>query len=282
MIADWLTSLGLGAAKPALAALVLPPASLLALAFAGALLARSRPRTGPWLAGVACAAAWLASCTGAAHWAENHWLDEPPALDAAQRGALRVRAAAGAPIAIVVLGGGLTGPAPEYGEYNLASPSLGRLRYAIWLARQTGLPIAASGGRGWSRPDPAAPPEAALMAEIAQADWGMPLRWTETASHDTHENAIDTLALLRPAGIRELVVVTHGLHMPRALREFRAAAVASAGSAPAAASVAITAAPMGQPGRDGFNLLDWFPSGEGALRMHEVLHEVLAGIGDAR
>jgi uncharacterized SAM-binding protein YcdF (DUF218 family) len=282
MIADWLTSLGLGAAKPALSALVLPPSPLLALAFVGALLARSRPRTGRWLAGVACAAAWLASSTGAAHWAEKHWLDEPPALDAARRGALAARAAAGEPIAIVVLGGGLTGPAPEYGRYTLANASLGRLRYAVWLARETGLPIAASGGRGWSRPDPLAPSEAALMAEIAQGEWGMPVRWTDTASHDTHENAIDTLALLRPAGIREVVVVTHGLHMPRALREFRAAAAAPAGSAPAAAPLAITAAPMGQPGLDGFNLLDWLPSGEGALRMHEVLHEVLAGIGDVR
>jgi uncharacterized SAM-binding protein YcdF (DUF218 family) len=284
MIADWLTSLGLGAAKPALAALVLPPSPLLALAFAGALLARARPRTGRWLAGLACAGAWLASCTGAAHWAENHWLHEPAALDATQRGALRARAAAGEPIAIVVLGGGLSGPAPEYGQYNLDNASLSRLRYAVWLGRQTGLPIAASGGRGWSMPDPAAPPEAALMAEIAQAEWGVPLRWTDTASHDTRENAIDTLALLRPAGIRELVVVTHGLHMPRALREFMAAARAAtaAGSAAVAVPVAITAAPMGQAGHGGFNLLDWFPSGQGALRMHEVLHEVLAGIGDAR
>lgn len=286
MIADWLASSGLGAAKPVLAALVLPPSPLLALAFAGALLARSRPRTGRSLAALACVGAWLASCTGAAHWAETHWLDEPPALDAGRRAALRARAAAGEPIAIVVLGGGLSsGPAPEYGQYNLDNASLGRLRYAVWLGRQTGLPIAASGGRGWSTPDPAAPPEAARMAEIAQAEWGVPLRWTETASHDTHENAVDTLALLRPAGIRELVVVTHGLHMPRALREFRAAAAASAGaagSAGSAAPVAITAAPMGQAARQGFYLLDWFPSGQGALRMHEVLHEVAAGIGDRR
>lgn len=280
MIADWLTSLGLGAAKPALAALVLPPVPLLALAFAGAWLARARPRTGRWLAGLACAGAWLASCTGAAHWAERRWLAEPAVLDAARRGELRARAAAGEPIAIVVLGGGLSGLAPEYGLYNLDNASLARLRYAVWLGRQTGIPIAASGGRGWSLGDPAAPPEATRMAEIAQAEWGLPLRWTETASRDTHENAIGTLALLRPAGIRELVLVTHGLHMPRALREFRAAA--AAGSAAGAAPVAITAAPMGQAGAERPSPLDWFPSGQGALRMHEVLHEVLAGIGDAR
>ena len=70
------------------------------------------------------------------------------------------------------------------------------------------------------------------MAEIARAEWNVPLRWTETASRDTHENAVNTVALLRPAGIREIVLVTHGLHMPRALREFRAAAAAPAASAP--------------------------------------------------
>jgi uncharacterized SAM-binding protein YcdF (DUF218 family) len=150
---------------------------------------------------------------------------------------------------------------------------MGRLRYAVWLSRQTGVPVAATGGRGWGAPDPAIPPEATRMAEIAQAEWGVPLRWTETASRDTHENAVDTLALLRPDGIRELVLVTQGLHMPRALREFRAAA-----AQPASAAIRLTAAPMGQAYAASSLAVAWLPSGEGALRMHEVLHEVLAGI----
>lgn len=278
MIADWLTSLGLGGVKPVLAALVLPPAPLLALAFAGAWLARSRPRAGRWLAGIACAGAWLACCTGAARWVEHHALDEPAALGPAQREALRARAAAGEPIAIVVLGGGMTGLAPEYGKHDLRNSALGRLRYAAWLGRQTGLPIAATGGRGWAAPDPAIPPEATRMAEVAQAEFGVPLRWTETESRDTHENAVNTLALLRPDGIREMVLVTQGLHMPRALREFRAAAAAQ----PAASAVRISAAPMDQASPADRRALDWLPSGEGALRMHEVLHELLAAIGDRR
>jgi len=273
MIADWLTSLGVGSAKPVLAALLLPPAPLLALALGGAWLARARPRAGRWVAGLACAGAWLASCTGAARWVEQHGLDQPPALDAAQRDALRARAAAGEPIAIVVLGGGMTELAPEYGRFDLSNASMGRLRYAVWLSRQTGVPVAATGGRGWGAPDPAIPPEATRMAEIAQAEWGVPLRWTETASRDTHENAVDTLALLRPDGIRELVLVTQGLHMPRALREFRAAA-----AQPASAAIRLTAAPMGQAYAASSLAVAWLPSGEGALRMHEVLHEVLAGI----
>ena len=116
------------------------------------------------------------------------------------------------------------------------------------------------------------------MDEIARTEFGVPLRWTETESRDTPENAVDTLRLLRPDGIRELVLVTQGQHMPRALREFRAAAAAQAASAP----VRISAAPMGQASPANTPVLDWFPSGEGALRMHAVLHEVLADIGDRR
>ena len=278
MIADWMTSHGLGALKPLLAALALPPVPLLALACAGAWVARARPRTGRWITALACLAAWLASTSAAAEWTEAHLLREPPALTAADRAALRARAVAGAPIAIVVLGGGMRGFAPEYGRHDLASPSLSRLRYAVWLGRETGLPIAASGGLGWAAQDPAVPPEAAHMAEVAQSEWGVPLRWTETASRDTHENAIDTLALLAPAGIREVVVVTQGWHMPRALREFTAAAAAL----PAATPVKVTPAPIGQANANGLTLLDWLPSGTGAERMHDVLHELLAGLADRR
>jgi uncharacterized SAM-binding protein YcdF (DUF218 family) len=274
MIADWLASHGLGIAKPLLSALALPPTPLLAVAFAGAWIARTRPRTGRWMTGLACMAAWLASTTGAAQWLEAHALHEPPALGAPERAALRARAAAGEPVAIVVLGGGMTDVAPEYGRPDLAPASLSRLRYAVWLARQTGLPVAASGGRGWAGA-PSIPPEATRMAEIAQEEWRVPLRWTESTSRDTRENAVNTLALLRPAGIREIVLVTHGVHMPRALREFNAAA---AGPAP----VRVTPAPMGQAESGALGLLDWMPSGEGARQMHAALHEVLAAVGGRR
>ena len=278
MIVDWLTSSGLGALKPVLAALVLPPVPFVALALVGAGVARQRPRAARWLVLVACVGVWLSSCLVAAHWVESAWLNEPAPLDGAQRAQLKARAAAGEPLAIVVLGGGMEGFAAEYGAANLGNASLSRLRYGIWLGRQTGIPVAASGGRGWAATDASIPPEATRMAEIAQAEFGAPLRWAESTSRDTHENAVNTLALLQSAGIREVVLVTHGLHMPRALREFRAVAAA----APASAAIRITPAPMGQAYPADSPLLQWLPSGAGALRMHEVLHEVLAAIADRR
>ena len=69
------------------------------------------------------------------------------------------------------------------------------------------------------------------------------------------------MALLEPAGIREIVLVTHGTHMPRALCEFRAAAAARAASPP----VRITPAPMGQAWPADSALLRWLPSGEGVV-----------------
>ena len=278
MLADWLTSSGLGSLKPVLSALLLPPAPFLALALVGAGLARRRPRTARGLILAGCIGVWLGSCLGPARWVEDHWLAMPAPLDAPQRATLKARAAAGEPIAIVVLGGGVDPDAREYGGADLASPSLFRLRYGVWLGRETGIPVAASGGLGWGATDAAAPPEASRMAEIARGEYGAPLRWVESTSRDTHENAVNTLGLLRPAGIREIVLVTHGTHMPRALREFRAAAAAGAASAP----MRITPATMGQAWPADTALLRWLPSSEGNKRMRAALHEVLARLADRR
>jgi uncharacterized SAM-binding protein YcdF (DUF218 family) len=278
VIADWLTSAGLGQLKPVLSALLLPPAPWLVLALAGAGLTRRCPRTARGLVVLACVGTWLCSCIGAARWVEESWLSLPTPLSATQRAQLKARAAAGEHLAIVVLGGGVDPLAREYGGADLASPSLFRLRYGLWLSRQTGIPVAASGGVGWGPSDPGIQPEASRMAEIAQAEYGTPLRWVEATSRDTHENAVNTLALLRPAGVREIVLVTHAAHLPRALREFRAAAATDAGSAP----MRITPAAMGQAWPGVSPLLRWLPSSEGALRMRGALHEVLAQLGDRR
>jgi uncharacterized SAM-binding protein YcdF (DUF218 family) len=270
MLADWLTWAGLGAVKPVAAALVLPPVPFLALALAGAGLARTRPRASRWLVAIACVGVWLGCCSGAARWVEDSWLPSIPPLDATRRAELKARAAAGTPMAIVVLGGGMNADAREYGGGDLASVSLQRLRYGIWLGRQTGIPVAGSGGLGWAQPGGTAPPEASRMAEIARDEYGWPLHWIESSSRDTHENAVDTVALLQPAGIKEIVLVTSASHMPRALHEFRAAT--------AATSLRVTPASMGNAWPADSALLRWMPSGEGALRMRAALHEVLGNL----
>ena len=273
MIADWLTSAGLGGLKPVAAALLLPPVPMLVLALAGVGVMRARPRAGRWLVLLAVVGVWLGSTSAAARWVQESWLAPPAPLDATQRAQLKARASAGEHLAIVVLGGGVNAEAHEYEQADLSNVSLQRLRYGLWLGRQTGIPVAATGGLGWAQAGSSAPPEGRRMAEIARDEFGVPLRWVESTSRDTHENAVNTLALLQPDGIAEIVLVTNGTHMPRALREFRAAAPAG---------VHVSAAPMGESWAADSALLRWLPSGEGLLRMRAALHEILARLIDRR
>ena len=121
-------------------------------------------------------------------------------------------------VAIVVLGGGREAMAPEYGMANLNHLSLQRLHYGVWLSRQTGAPMLFSGGIGHA--DSVGVTEAEIAARIADKDYGRPLTWTETESRDTRENAVRSVAMLKSAGITDLVLVSHGFHMPRAIRAF--------------------------------------------------------------
>ena len=264
--------------KPVLAALLMPPVPFLVIALAGACVTRTRPRAARALVILACVATWLCACSGFAQWLEAHGLDEPAPLTLSEREALKARAAAGEPLAIVVLGGGVDGLAPEYGSVNLGKDAYERLRYAVWLGRQTGVPILASGGRGWGAPDVSNPPEAERTAELARSELGTPLRWIEPASRDTHENAVNSVAMLQKAGIHEIVLVTQGWHMPRSQHEFRAAAAAASASAP----LRITPASMGQAYPAGSALLRWMPSDTGFQRTRQAWHEMLGALVEHR
>jgi uncharacterized SAM-binding protein YcdF (DUF218 family) len=173
--------------------------------------------------------------------------------------------------AIVVLGGGRQRSAPEYGFTTLHARSVERLRYGIWLSRKTGLPLAFSGGNG--RAEPVGPTEAELAAGIAELEFKHPLRWLEDQSRDTHENAVRCLALLKPEGIKRIVLVTHAYHMPRALRHFqRAAAVQGQGQAN---KLEIVPATVGRPLPGPWVLANWLPSLRGLEENQLALHELL-------
>ena len=164
-----------------------------------------------------------------------------------------------------MLGGGREERAPEYDVASLSPLALERLRYGVWLGRQTGAPLMFSGGLGH-----AAQPgisEAEVAAEIAAREFVRPLRWTETRSRDTRENAQLAVAQLRDQNLTQLVVVTHGWHMPRAMRAFNEA------TARAGATWAVVPAPMGLARRVERPTLRWIPSSEGFLLVRAVLRE---------
>lgn len=256
--------LGFESWKPVLTALVLPPVPLLLMLLVGARLMLPRRGLG-WLVILSSLALlWLSACAGSAQLISRFML-HPPGATSTDR-IKELKALPRGPVAIVVLGGGVEPFAPEYGVSSLHHTSLERLRYGIWLSRQTGLPLAFSGGVGWGQRD--AKPEARVASQIAAAEFGQPLKWIEEISRDTRGNAIRTVALLKPAGIRHVVLVTHGWHMPRAMRSFEMAA---------AGDMRIEPAPMGLAQDTDLAILTWIPSSTGQSAVRTMLREVLGG-----
>ena len=77
------------------------------------------------------------------------------------------------------------------------------------------------------------------------------------------------VALLQSTGVRHIVLVTHGWHMPRALRAFEEAA------AHAGPDWHITPAPMGLASSTSRPALRWMPSNEGFMLVRIALRERL-------
>jgi uncharacterized SAM-binding protein YcdF (DUF218 family) len=258
--------LGLESWKPLLTALVLPPVPLLLMLLVGARLMLPRRGWGWLVIIVSVALLWLTACTGTAQLLSQYVLHPPAALSADRVKELKSESAT----AIVILGGGVEPYAPEYGVSSLQHLSLERLRYGVSLGRETGLPMAFSGGAGWGQPDAKA--EARIASQIAATEFGRPLKWIEDNSRDTRENALRTVALLKPAGIKHIVLVTHGWHMPRAQRNFEFAA---------AGAMRIEAAPMGLARAADGPVLMWIPTAGGFADVRQVLRELLGRLAGA-
>ena len=254
----------LGTYKPLLTALVMPPMALLLLALFGLLLAlgdrhTKRRRIGGALVALSLVSLGVLSCHGTAVWLAEHMLASFKPASAQQLVADRVQA-------IVVLGGGVLPVAPEYGQAQPSAETAARLRYAVWLARQTRLPLAFSGGMGWDASNLQEASEAAVAQRIAQQENGVTLRWVEGQSRDTAGNARLMAPLLAASGVQRIALVTHAFHMPRAMAEF------------ARSGLLVTPAPMGFVVPRRSPLLEWLPSAEGMQASQQVLREVLGGL----
>ncbi len=123
--------------------------------------------------------------------------------------------------AIVVLSAGLVPPDPSQPFAVADIDTRVRTRYAAWLYRHwRRLPVVVSGG-------PVGPPGrkvviAGLMRDLLIAEGVDPADiWVEGRSLDTYQNAVFSARLLRSRGVRRIVLVTQGYHMPRAVACFR-------------------------------------------------------------
>ncbi|MBT9591668.1 MAG: YdcF family protein [Thiobacillus sp.] len=189
-----------------ISAALLPPLSLLILLAAGLYFHRRRPRL---------AMSLILLSTSALYALSTPWIGgllqksleistpvSPDALKAAE--------------AIVVLGGGRRKEATEYGGDTLNGTSLERLRYAAHLHRASGLPVLVSGGK----PDGGSLGEGSIMAHILQSEYGFSPHWVEDTSLTTWDNARLSAAVLKHAGVRHIVLVTHAWHLRRAAPQF--------------------------------------------------------------
>ncbi|MDP2811545.1 MAG: YdcF family protein [Rhodocyclaceae bacterium] len=237
--------------KKLVSALLLPPIGPLLVVVLGLALAARRPRLGRALAALGIALLVLLSLP----WTANRLirtLETSPPVTASDLARAQ---------AIVVLGGGSYHGAPEYGGDTVSRFTLERLRYGARLARQTGLPVLVTGGAPFG-----GRPEAESMRETLEQDFGVQVRWAETASRDTAENAVFSAALLRQAGITRIALVTHAWHMPRAAGLFERQGVAP---------ITVIAAPTGFI-HDSPSVAESLLPAAGALgQSHQALHEWL-------
>ena len=145
---------------------------------------------------------------------------------------------------------------------------------ACGYREETALPLAFTGGLGHGSLPGAS--EAEIAARIAKNEFGQQIRWIETRSRDTNENALLTLPMLKDQGIEHILLVTHGFHMPRALAAFERA------SQRTSISMKVTPAPMGMPDdTQPIEAVDWLPSRNGFVMVNIALHEWLGRLGGA-
>jgi uncharacterized SAM-binding protein YcdF (DUF218 family) len=239
----------------------MPPVPLLVVVLIGTRMRFKRPLLGWLVVLLGIAGVWLSTTQAVGELLTRALLKPPPPLSSEDIAGLR----RSPKTAIVVLGGGRRLLAPEYGTATLKPRTVERLRYGLWLGRETGLPVAFSGGVGYGAAEGSS--EAESAARMAQQDFGRPLRWLEGESRDTHENAVKSVALMQAQGMEKIVLVTNGDHMRRALSNFEKAAQGS--------KLQIVPAPMALTPRGRLRVDDWIPSPDGYEKVWVAMHEWL-------
>ena len=236
---------------------LLPPGFIIILLFVGLVVFRWQRMVSVVCFSTAFACLYLLSTPGVAGMLmQQTEMSEPVVVDAG----LKHRADA-----IVVLGGGLYHKAVEYGkEDTLSSNNFPRLRFAAKLHRGTQLPVLVTGGRVFGE----GITEADLMRRMLVDEWNIPVRWTETKSRNTAENALESAKILMNSSISRILLVTHASHMQRALLEFERA------------GLVVTPAPVEFYGLNGSypSILAWMPNASALMISRGALYEYIGRV----
>ena len=190
--------------------LILPPGGFIILSLLGLALMRRYQRLGLYMTASGVGLLFLASLPITSLTLLS-WLETENALTLNKQSATDK-----APRAIVILGAGRHYDTPEFGSDTPNAMALERIRYGVWLARRTLLPVLVTGGLG----DDKYPSEAEMMKQLIESEYALPVRWAEKQSHTTYENAKYSADLLKAEGIGSIYLVTHALHMKRSVMSF--------------------------------------------------------------
>jgi uncharacterized SAM-binding protein YcdF (DUF218 family) len=235
--------------KAVLKALILPPTGPLLVSLVGLALLARRPRLGRAIAALGVGLL-LALSVPVVAFMLNSWVDDTPPIDIEQAKSAQ---------ALVILGGGIRRNALEYGGDTLGRLTLDRVRYGARVARMTNLPVMVTGGSVYGGET-----EAKLMRDALESEFGVPVRWSESRSRTTKENALFSAEILRRADIHRVVVVAHSVDMPRVRAEF------------ARNSIDVVPAPTGIPSLDLGGPLDFLPSMAGLQGSYYAIYEMAA------
>lgn len=238
MSASWLIT-------NAIAALLLPPTPFLILCLIGLGLLKRRRILGRALIISGLSAIWLLATPVVADFLLDSLKPPPTSFTGNEADA------------IVILGGGRIKDSVEFSGDSLGRFTLERVRYGARLAKQLNKPVLVTGGA----PDGGIS-EGELMRNSLIDEFALDeVRWMETVSNNTRENARLSAHLLFDAGIDRIYLVTHAWHLARATPEFEAMGLTVV---PAGTGYSLT----GQ-----FKPLDFLPNGKGFSDSWLALHE---------
>ena len=198
--------------KPYITAVVFSPTLLLLGIAFGIWISSKKPKLGKSLAIFSTALLWIFSTPAFNVWLSHNLLTQYKPTTAQELKAQGVQA-------IVVLGGGVETGQPD-GIQQLQATALDRLRHGIELSRKTGIPVMVTGGKGWGA-KAGSENEAEISARVAREVFQFEIKWTESESRDTQENAFNSKQLLTKQGISKIALVTHSWHMPRSSKAFQ-------------------------------------------------------------
>jgi uncharacterized SAM-binding protein YcdF (DUF218 family) len=241
--------------KPYISAIVFSPTLLLLGIALGLWLSSKKTKLGKSLAVFSTALLWIFSTPGFNVWLSHNLLTQYKPTTAQELKAQGVQA-------IVVLGGGVETGQPD-GMQQLQATALDRLRHGIELSRKTGIPVMVTGGKGWGALD-GSDNESKISNRVAMEAFNYEIKWTETESRDTLENAINCKQILSKQGVTQVALVTHSWHMPRSLNAFQNV------------GLKVTPAPMGFLADRPVDIKSFLPNGYSLNHFFTVFKELVA------